>query len=151
MGVDNEINSGHDLRGGVLGEVVVLESMDLVGVASTLCVGVITLIVAVLTLWSARRAGKLAENLTEHQIEAQERLELVRTLRQELDREREECQRLHEELGQERREHLGTQQRAERAEQEALREATRQLRARMDDYLKELTEADTWPGIRRVK
>ena len=52
---------------------------------------------------------------------------------------------------------LRAQQRAERAEQEALREATRQLRERMDAYLKELSEADTWPrgggggGIRRVK
>src|SRR5919202_5683387 len=126
--------------------------MDLVGLASTLCVGLVTLMVAVLTLRSARRTGALAENLTEHQIEAQERLELIRSLRQELDRERQERQQLHEKLGQERQEHLRTQQRAERAEQEALREATRQLRARIDSYLKELSEADTWPGgIRRVK
>ena len=133
--------------------------MDLVGLASTLCVGLVTLVVAVLTLRSTRRTGALAENLTEHQIEAQERLELIRNLhqeldktRQELDRERQERQQLHEKLGQERQEHLRTQQRAERAEQEALREATRQLRARMDSYLKELSEADTWPGgIRRVK
>jgi biopolymer transport protein ExbB/TolQ len=132
--------------------VVVLDTMDLVSVASTLCVGVITLIVAVLTLRGVRRAGKLAENLAEHQIEAQERLELIRDLRQELDRERQECQRLHEELTQERQAHLQAQQRAEHAEQEALRTATQELRARMDDYLKELSEADTWPGvIRRVK
>jgi biopolymer transport protein ExbB/TolQ len=130
---------------------MVLDTMDLVGVASTLFVGGILIIVTGLTLHSARRAGELAENLTEHQIEAQERLELIRDLRQELDRERQERQRLHEELEQEHQERLQAQQRAERAEQEALREATRQLRARMDDYLKELTEADTWPGIRRVK
>ena len=131
---------------------MVLDTMDLVGVASTLCVGLITLIVAVLTLRSARRAGKLAENLTEHQIEAQERMELIRDLRQELARERQECQRLHEELTQERQAHLQAQQRAEHAEHEALRTATQVLRARMDDYLKELSEADTWPSvIRRVK
>jgi len=136
-----------------------LDTMYLLGVATTLCVGLITLVVAVLTLRSARRAGELAENLTEHQLEAQERLELIHGLRQELDRERQELdrerqerQRLHEELGQERQAHLQAQQRVEHAEQEALRTATRELRARMDDYLKELAESDTWPGgIRRVK
>jgi biopolymer transport protein ExbB/TolQ len=135
--------------------VVALDTIVLVGLASTLCVGLVILIVGVLTLRSARKTGELAENLTEHQIEAQERLELIRSLRQELDRERQERQRVEEELTQEREEHLRAQQRAERAEQEALQEATRQLRARMDAYLKELSEADTWPGggggIRRVK
>jgi biopolymer transport protein ExbB/TolQ len=124
-----------------------------------LCIGVLTLVVAVLTLRSARRAGELTENLTEHQLEGQERLELIRGLRQELDQERQELdrerqqrQRLQEELGQERQAHLQAKQRIERAEQEALRTATRELRARIDDYLKELAEADTLPGgIRRVK
>ena len=125
-----------------------------------LFVVVVTLVVGVLALRHARRTGELAQNLAEHQLEDRESLEIIRGLRQGLDYERqerqslqEELQRKHRELEQERQERLRAQRRAEQAEQEALREATRQLRERMDDYLKELGEAGTWPGggIRRVK
>ena len=126
----------------------------------TLLVVVVTLVVAVLTLRSTRRTGELAEKLAEHELQDRESLEIIRGLRQGLDQERQERQNLREELDQERQERLRAQQaliqaqrRAEKAEQKAMMEATRQLRARMDDYLKEPGEAGTWPGdgIRRVK
>ena len=127
----------------------------------TLLVVVVTLVVGVLALRRARRTGELAEKLAEHQLEDRESLEIIRGLRQGMDWERQERQNLREELDQERRERqraqqalIKAQQRAENAEQKAMREATRQLRERMDDYLKELGEAGTWPGdggIRRVK
>ena len=136
-----------------------MDAMMVIGVG-TLFVVVVTLVVAVLALRHGRRTGELAEKLTEHQLEDRESLEIIRGLRQGLDYERqerqslqEELQRKHRELEKERQERLRAQRRAEQAEQEALREATRQLRERMDDYLKELGEAGTWPGdgIRRVK
>ncbi len=137
-----------------------LDAMMVIGVG-TLFVVVVILVVAVLALRHGRRTGELAEKLAEHQLEDRESLEIIRGLRQGLDQERQERQNLREELDQERRERqraqqalIKAQQRAEQAEQEALREATRQLRERMDDYLKELGEAGTWPGdggIRRVK
>ena len=136
-----------------------MDAMILVSVG-TLLVVVVTLVVAVLTLRSTRRTGELAEKLAEHELQDRESLEIIRGLRQGLDQERQERQNLREELDQERQERLRAQQaliqaqqRAENAEQKAMREATRQLRARMDDYLKELGEAGTWPGdgIRRVK
>jgi biopolymer transport protein ExbB/TolQ len=138
--------------------VLYLDAMILVGVG-TLLVVVLTLVVAVLALRNTRRTGELAEKLAEHQLEDRESLEIIRGLRQGLDQERQERQNLRVELDQERRERqraqqalVKAQQRAENAEQKAIREATRQLRARMDDYLKELGEAGTWPGgIRRVK
>ena len=133
--------------------------MMVIGVG-TLFVVVVTLVVAVLALRHGRRTGELAEKLAEHQLEDRESLEIIRGLREELDQERQERQNLREELDQERQERLRAQQaliqaqqRAENAEQKAMMEATRQLRARMDEYLKELGEAGTWPGggIRRVK
>ena len=136
-----------------------MDAMVLVGVGTLLAV-VITLVVAVLALRHARRNGELAEKLAERQLEDRENLEIIRGLRQGLDWERQERQNLRKELDQERQERLRAQQalvqaqhRAENAEQKAMREATRQLRERMDDYLKELGEAGTWPGggIRRVK
>jgi biopolymer transport protein ExbB/TolQ len=135
-----------------------LDAMMVIGVGALFVV--VTLVVAVLALRHARRTGELAEKLAEHQLEDRESLEIIRGLRQGLDQERQERQNLREELDQERRERqraqqalVKAQQRAENAEQKAIREATRQLRARMDDYLKELGEAGTWPGggIRRVK
>ena len=127
----------------------------------TLFVVVVTLVVAVLALRRGRRIGELAQKLAEHQLEDRENLEIIRGLRQGLDWERQERQNLREELDRERQERLRAQQalvqaqqRAENAEQKAMMEATRQLRERMDDYLKELGEAGTWPGdggIRRVK
>lgn len=127
----------------------------------TLFVVVVILVVAGLALRNTRRTGELAEKLAEHQLEDRESLEIIRGLRQGLDQERQERQNLREELDQERQERqraqqalVQAQQRAEKAEQKAMMEATRQLRERMDDYLKELGEAGTWPGdggIRRVK
>jgi uncharacterized protein (DUF3084 family) len=125
----------------------------------TLFVGIVTLVVATLALRSARKAGETADNHAKQQLEEQEHFEIIRGLRQGLDWERQERQSLQEELEQARQELLeaqqellGAQQRAEQAEQKAMREATKQLRARMDDYLKELGDQDTWPGgIRRVK
>jgi biopolymer transport protein ExbB/TolQ len=139
--------------------VLQLDAMMVIGVGA-LFVVVVTLVVAVLALRNARRTGELTEKLAEHQLEDRESVEIIRGLRQGLDYERqerqslqEELQRKHRELEQERQERLRAQRRAEQAEQEALREAARQLRERMDDYLKELGEAGTWPGggIRRVK
>ena len=137
-----------------------LDATMVIGVG-TLLVVVVTLVVAVLALRRGRRIGELAQKLAEHQLEDRENLEIIRGLRQGLDQERRERQNLCEELDQERQERLRAQQaliqaqqRAEKAEQKAMMEATRQLRARMDEYLKELGEAGTWPGdggIRRVK
>ena len=138
---------------------VLLDVMVLIGV-STLFAVVLTLIVGVLALRHVRRNGELAEKLAERQNEDRENSEIIRGLRQGLDWERQERKNLHEELDRERQERLQAQQalvqaqhKAENAEQKAMREATRQLRERMDDYLKELGEAGTWPGegIRRVK
>ena len=137
-----------------------MDAMMVIGVG-TLFVVVVTLVVAVLALRHGRRTGELAEKLTEHQLEDRESLEIIRGLRQGLDQERQERKNLREELDLERQERLRAQQaliqaqqRAEKAEQKAMMEATRQLRERMDEYLKELGEAGTWPGdggIRRVK
>ena len=134
--------------------------MMVIGVG-TLFVVVVTLVVGVLALRHGRRIGELAQKLADHQLEDRENLEIIRGLRQGLDWERQERQNLREELDRERQERLRAQQalvqaqqRAENAEQKAMMEATRQLRERMDDYLKELGEAGTWPGgggIRRVK
>ena len=140
-------------------EVLLLDTMILVGVG-TLFFVVVTLVVGVLVLRNTRRTSELAEKLAEQQLEDQESLEIIRGLRQGLDWERQERKTLGEELNRERQERqraqqalLKAQQRAENAEQKAIREATLQLRERMDDYLKELGEAGTSPGsgIRRVK
>jgi biopolymer transport protein ExbB/TolQ len=140
--------------------VLFLDVVILVGVG-TLFVVVVTLIVAVLVLRNTRRTGELSEKLAEHQLEDRESVEIIRGLRQGLDWERQERQNLRDELDQERQERqraqqalVKAQQRAESAEQKAMREATLELRERMDDYLKELGEEGTWPGgggIRRVK
>jgi biopolymer transport protein ExbB/TolQ len=139
--------------------VLFLDAVILVGVG-TLFVVVVTLIIAVLVLRNTRRTGELAEKLAEYQLEDRESFEVIRGLRQDLDWERQERQNLRGELDQERKERqraqqalVKAQQRAESAEQKAMREATLQLRGRMDEYLKELGEAGTWPGggIRRVK
>ena len=138
---------------------LLLDAMILVGVG-TLFLVVVTLVVGVLVLRNTRRTSELAEKLAEQQLEDQGSLEIIRGLRQGLDWERQERKTLGEELNRERQERLRAQQalvqaqhRVEDAEQRAIREATRQLRERMDDYLKELGEAGTWPGggIRRVK
>ena len=128
--------------------------MDLGGVGALL-VGIITLVVAVLTLRSARSAVQLAEARNEYLREEQTRLTHLReqhkVLETELARERHERWSLQEELNQEHGQRLEAQRGAEQAEQEALMRATRQVREWMDHYLKELEE-DTDPGImRRVK
>ena len=128
--------------------------MDLGGVGALL-VSIVTLVVAVLTLRSARSAVQLAEARNEYLREEQTRLaqlrEQLKVLKEELARERHERWSLQEELNQAQGKRLEAQRRAEQAEQEALMGATQQLRERMDHYLKELEE-DTQPGImRRVK
>lgn len=135
-----------------------METIDVmmdVGGVGALIVGIITLVVAVLTLRSARSAVQLAEARNEYLREEQTRLAQLReqhkTLKEELVRERQERWSLQEELNQEHGKRLEAERRAEQAEQEALRGATQQLREWMDHYLKELEE-DTQPGIiRRVK
>jgi len=135
-----------------------METIDVMidlGAVGALLVGIVTLLVAVLTLRSARSAVQLAEARNEYLREEQTRLAQLReqhkTLKEELVRERQQRWSLQEELNQEHGERLEAQQRAEQAEQEALKRATQQLRERMGHYLKELEE-DTQPGImRRVK
>jgi uncharacterized membrane protein YhiD involved in acid resistance len=135
-----------------------METIDVVidlGAVGALLVGIVTLLVAVLTLRSARSAVQLAEARNEYLREEQTRLAQLReqhkTLKEELVRERQERWSLQEKLNQEHGERLEAQRRAEQAEQEALKRATQQLRERMGHYLKELEE-DTQPGImRRVK
>src|SRR5918998_3758996 len=131
-----------------------METMDVVG-AGALLVGIVTLCVAALTLRSAQSAVHLAEARNEHLREEQYRLTHLReqhkVLETELVQERQERWSLQDELNQEQGKRLEAQRRAEQAEQEALKQSTRQLRERMDHYLKELEE-DTQPGIiRRVK
>jgi uncharacterized membrane protein YhiD involved in acid resistance len=135
-----------------------METIDVmmdVGGVGALLVGIITLVVAVLTLRSARNAVQLAEARNEYLREEQVRLaqlrEQLKALETELVRERQERWSLQDELNQEQGKRLEAQQRAEQAEQEALKRATQQLREQMGHYLKELEE-DTQPGImRRVK
>ena len=135
-----------------------METIDVMidlGAVGALLVGIVTLLVTVLTLRSARSAVQLAEARNEYLREEQTRLaqlrEQLKVLKEELARERHERWSLQEELNQEHGKRLEAQLRAEQAEQEALMGATRQLRERMGDYLKELEE-DTQPGImRRVK
>ena len=135
-----------------------METIDVmmnVGAVGALLVGIVTLLVAVLTLRSARSAVQLAEARNEYLREEQTRLAQLReqhkTLKEELVRERQQRWSLQEELNQEHGQRLEAQRRAEQAEQEALKRAMQQLRERMGHYLKELEE-DTDPGImRRVK
>ena len=121
----------------------------------TLFVGVLTLLFAVLAWRSAQRSVALAEKRDEYLIEERERMEFMRqehrSLQEELEREREELQSVQEALKRERQERLQAQHNAEVAHQEALREATQQLRERMGNYLQELEETGSKPGIRRVK
>ena len=120
-----------------------------------LLVGTAALVVGVLTLRSARKSVGLAEDRMQYLREEQERLEHLRQERQavadELERERQERRALAEELERDREARLEAQQSAAQAAQEAQREAASRLRARLDDYLKELQEDTTPGGIRRVK
>src|SRR5215208_2230868 len=128
--------------------------MDLVSVGALL-VGLVTLVVAVLALRSAKNAVQLAEARNEYLREEQKRLDQLRqqhkTLNEELVRERQERWSLQEQLNQEQGQRLEAQRRAEQAEQEALRWATQQLCEQMDRYILELEE-DTQSGrMRRIK
>jgi uncharacterized protein (DUF3084 family) len=120
-----------------------------------LLVGTAALVVGVLTLRSARKSVGLAEDRMQYLREEQERLEHLRQERQavadELERERQERRALAEELERDREARLEAQQSAAQVAQEAQREAASRLRARLDDYLKELQEDTTPGGIRRVK
>ena len=125
-----------------------------------LLVSTAALVVGILPLRSARKSVGLAEDRIGYLREEQDRLELLREerrgLAEELEREREEHRGAKEGLERERRGRLEAQQRAEQAEQEALRGAARRLRARLDGLLEnlegELEEQATSPGgIRRVK
>jgi signal transduction histidine kinase len=123
-------------------------------IIGTLFVGVVTLVVAMLTLRNAQRAAQLAEERNEYLLEEQTRLRALREehqgLREDLQSERQARWSLQEELKQERQDRIEAQQRADQAEQEALRGATQQLRERVDHYLNELEEEGR-PDIRRVK
>ena len=135
-----------------------METIDVVidlGAVGALLVGIVTLLVAVLTLRSARSAVQLAEARNEYLREEQTRLAQLReqhkTLKEELVRERQERWSLQEKLNQEHGERLEAQRRAEQAEQEALKQSTRQLRERMANYLTELEEGTDPGNMRRVK
>ena len=127
--------------------------MDYVALG-TLFVIVVILVVAVLTLRNVRSSVLLAEKREEYLLEERERMEFMReeykSLQEELEREHQECQSLQEALKRERQERIQAQHSAELAQQEALREATQQLRERMDYYLEELEESGR-PAIRRAK
>ncbi len=131
-----------------------LETVDYIGVG-TLFVGVLTLLFAVLAWRSAQRSVALAEKRDEYLIEERERMEFMRqehrSLQEELQSEREELQNVQQALKRERQERLQAQHNAEVAHQEALREATQQLRERMGNYLQELEETGSRADIRRVK
>jgi hypothetical protein len=73
-----------------------------------------------------------------------------KSLQEELEREREELHNVQGALKRERQERLQAEHNAEVARQEALKEATQQLRQRMGTYLEEL-EGNGPPSIRRVK
>jgi biopolymer transport protein ExbB/TolQ len=121
----------------------------------TLFVGVLTLLFAVLAWRSAQRSVALAQKREEYLIEEQKRMEFMRqehrSLQEELQSEREELQNVQQALKRERQERLQAQHNAEVAHQEALREATQQLRERMGNYLQELEETGSRADIRRVK
>ena len=131
-----------------------METMDVVWVGALL-VCIVTLCVTVLTLRSAQIAVQLAEarneDLREEQIRLAKPREQLKVLETELVQERLERWSLQEKVNQEHGERFEAQRRLEQAEQEALKQTTRQLREWMDHYLKKLEE-DTDPGImRRVK
>jgi Skp family chaperone for outer membrane proteins len=129
-------------------------AVDLVG-SGMVFIGVVevaTLVVAVLAWRSAKTAARLGEERNEYLKEEQESLALLReehkSLYKELERERQQRRSLENELNHERQRHLEAQQRAERAQQVALREAAQQLRQWVGHYLSELEEGeDTESGI----
>jgi biopolymer transport protein ExbB/TolQ len=125
--------------------------MDIIDLTTLLLVQV-TLMVAVIALPKALKTASVAEkiaSLTEERItalrEEQERVqsfyqEKHKSLEGELERERQERLEAQKDLEQERQQRLEALQKAESAEQEAMREATLQLRKWMEHYLVELDE-----------
>ena len=117
--------------------------MDPIDLA-TLFLVLVTLVVAVIALQNTRRTASLAEDRMSYLREEQERLsffhEQQRRLEGELERERQERSEAQKHLEQERRQRLEALQKAEGAKQEAMREATLQLREWMDHDLAELDE-----------
>ena len=116
---------------------------------------VVTLVVAGLALRHVRKIASLTEEHIGELREEQERLqsfyqEKHKSLEAELERERQKRSEAQKNLDQERQQRLEALQKAEGAKQEAMREATLQLRAWMDHDLAELDE-DGQRDDRRVK
>jgi hypothetical protein len=127
--------------------------MDPIDLA-TLFLVLVTLVVAVIALQNVRKTASLAEERMTYLREEQERLsffhEQQRRLEGELERERQERSEAQKKLEQERQQRQEALQKAEGAKQEAMREATLQLRKWMDHDLAELDE-DGQRDARRVK
>jgi biopolymer transport protein ExbB/TolQ len=116
---------------------------------------VVTLVVAGLALRHMRKIASLTEERITELREAQERIESFyqekhNRLEGELERERQERSEAQKNLEQERQQRLEALQQAEGAKQEAMREATLQLREWMDHDLAKLDE-DGQRDDRRVK
>ena len=116
---------------------------------------VVTLVVAGLALRHVRKIASLTEERIMELREEQERLqsfyqEKHKNLEGELERERQERSEAQKNLEQERQRRLEALQKAEGAKQEAMREATLQLREWMDHELAELGE-DGQRDERRAK
>ncbi len=116
---------------------------------------VVTLVVAGLGLRHVRKIASLTEERITELREEQERLqsfyeEKHKSLEGELQRERQQHSEAQKSLEQERQQRLEALQKAESAKQEAMREATLQLRAWVDHDLAELDE-DGRRDARRAK
>ena len=116
---------------------------------------VVTLVVAGLALRHVRKIASLTEERITGLREEQERLqsfyqEKHKNLEGELERERQERSEAQKNLEQERQQRLEALQKAEGAKQEAMRDATLQLREWMDHDLAELDE-DGQRDDRRAK
>ena len=116
---------------------------------------VVTLVVAGLALRHVRKIASLTEERITGLREEQERLqsfyqEKHKSLEGELERERQERSEAQKDLEQERQQRLEALQKAESAKQDAMREATLQLREWMDHDLAELDE-DGQRDDRRAK
>ena len=116
---------------------------------------VVTLVVAGLALRHVRKIASLTEERITELREEQERLqsfyqEKHKSLEEELERERQKHSEAQKELEQEHQQRLEALQKAEGAKQEAMREATLQLREWMDHDLAELHE-DGQRDDRRAK
>ena len=106
---------------------------------------VVTLVVAGLALRHVRKIASLTEERIKELREAQERLESFyqekhNRLEEELEQERQKHSEAQKNLEQERQQRLEALQQAEGAKQEAMREATLQLRKWMDHDLAKLDE-----------